>query len=87
MMAKRCSVPDCGKPSHCHDWCVTHYNRWRYCGDPLGVRATQRPYKPPKRVHFTPGLWDKWLTARQCDAHTYVLLEGIQELRALLNHT
>lgn len=36
-----CSIPDCGKPVHGHDFCPAHYGRWRRYGDPMSGRTAR----------------------------------------------
>jgi hypothetical protein len=34
-----CSVPGCGKPLNSRGWCIAHYRRWQWNGDPLAGRT------------------------------------------------
>jgi hypothetical protein len=41
-----CVIDDCPRTVHAHDWCTTHYNRWRAHGDPL-AEPLRRPVADP----------------------------------------
>lgn len=47
-MVDLCSVAGCGRAIRARGWCITHYERWRICGDP----QVEVP------VH-SPGKWDR----------------------------
>lgn len=34
-----CTIPGCGKPARARGWCMRHWDRWQYHGDPLGGRT------------------------------------------------
>lgn len=49
----KCEIKGCEKPSHCHDWCRAHYNRWLRYGDPIaGKTAVGMPDKFLREVVF-----------------------------------
>jgi hypothetical protein len=81
---KTCSIPGCGNPVHARGWCMQHYQRWRRYADPVGGRRAAKQYRARPRVGFTVALWDKWQADRTADLHTYVLREGIAEMRSRL---
>jgi hypothetical protein len=41
-----CAVDGCPRTVHAHNWCRTHYGRWRAHGDPL-AEPRRRPVAGP----------------------------------------
>lgn len=62
-MRRLCAVDGCEHVSRARGWCVTHYERWRRYGDPLG-RSTFEPVKT------MPDLDALGITYRQLDYWT-----------------
>ena len=50
-----CSIEGCGKPHRTRGWCITHYTRWYRTGDPLTVRPSAPPPRPPRKTHCPHG--------------------------------
>lgn len=72
MSQRTCSVGGCDKPRHARGWCASHYDRWRWRGD---------PNPPPLRPLMTERFWSKvdrsagpdgcWLWTASRDRHGY----------------
>lgn len=63
-----CSVDGCGKPHRTKGWCVNHYWRFRFYGDPLGG-GPDKLRQPP--VCTIEGCSKKSYAHGLCSAHNY----------------
>ena len=51
MSKSTCLIDGCDDPPRCRGWCNKHYWRWRRTGDPLILRVTLRPPRPPCSIN------------------------------------
>jgi hypothetical protein len=60
-----CSVPECGNPGYCKDFCRVHYVRWKRHGDPLHVGKRG----PKRRICTIAGCANGQAANGLCDKH------------------